>query len=277
MDRASAEMTSLRPSGKAPESGADKINAVKEKITALEKAKSELDAAVNNHQRTEARRTALQQSLAKPAVDIAALEKQKSDIDAKVAEYKSSTHEFTTNLDNLLREISALEVAIKNIRETRVKLEKRIAELDGHVKCPYCKSNRQGWKEDHRTELQEELKTVLESESGTDHKLTTIRDHTAGVKGDIALCQKKDAEIANLKNESIRLNNELVIARKSQTNKSPKPPKTSGWPATNCPRSSRRKPSSPLTRPTPASSRKWKAGSSATRSRRRCSNAPPAS
>jgi hypothetical protein len=207
---ASGELTALKPAGKTPESQAPKIEAVKKLVAQREQAMNTLQTELATHNRLTSRKETLQAELAKPAIDTSALEKEIEAIQEKITNFKSSTPELQRNIEAFEKEITTTKTKLGESNENQADLSRQIEELVGKVKCPYCKSNRQGWKEEHAIELNEQLTSAAKITTSLVDRIAWLRDQLAGLKTDLALAQKADAQHAKDCINRVNLKNQLA-------------------------------------------------------------------
>jgi hypothetical protein len=217
MEGASGELAALKSTGKTPESQAARIKEVQAKIDEIQTRFSAMQSQIAAHALGNKRREEISAALAKPLPDTSALEKQKAEGDAKVSSYKSTTAELHSNLRVIEQEIIKVDSQAAEQKRRREEIEKRLVELEGKVKCPYCGSNKQGWKDDHKLELQGKLETVHAEEKKFSDRATWARDQAATLKSDVALALRADASIAILRNDLLKIDKELASARDMAT------------------------------------------------------------
>lgn len=216
-DNASAQMQTLRPSGVTPKSVAEQIEALKAKVAELEKAKAELDSALNNFLKTEDRRKTLRDLIAREMVDVAKYESEQNRLQAIVDEYQSPTKAWGRELEQLKTDDRTYQQSAATMANLLKEQKERLAELEGKVKCPYCKSNRQGWKEEYKTELEAAIAENEKHLSGIKSKAMIGLDNISKKQADINASIAKDKEIEGIRNKIIDIKNALVLARKDAT------------------------------------------------------------
>lgn len=219
MDNASSQLQTLRPASAAPKSAAAEIAAAKTKLAELEQKKNEIESALANYQKTEARRESLRKQIAAPLVDVAALEKQKAEIDDKIEQHASNTASYQKNLADLRTEHTRLSAGIAQMESSVSAMDARMQELEGRVKCPYCKSNRQGWKDEYKQELETQIKELSTKITENKNQLALVTEEGTRIKADLAASEKADERHRTLATESKDLHNQIVLARKSATDR----------------------------------------------------------
>lgn len=210
-----AQLQTIKPSGKAPISVAAELKTAKEELTKLQAKKAEIDAQQNNFLKTQARRNSLTETLAKPVVDIAPLEAKRNDLNRQISGYSSNTPIEQAAVTSMVSEIAEIRNDILDLKAAIVAHQNAIQDLEGKVKCPYCKSSRQGWKDEHATELQTQI-TAAEGEIKTkEERLALVVEKESKARADLAASIKADNRIKSLNTEVVEVNNQIAIAGKA--------------------------------------------------------------
>lgn len=216
MDQASAQMQSLRPKGNAPASVIQELKAAREKLGELEGQKSAINSAIDAHQRTSARRSAIQAALSKPDTDTSALEKERDELNKAVAAYESNTPSLKAVVQEWDRKEVTVAQQIVDSKAEIASLENRLRDLEGKVKCPFCKSNRQGWKEETMTEVQNQISSAKAILGLLTADQKNSLDSLAKARADLAASEKADARHRESANRLTGLNNDIALAAKAK-------------------------------------------------------------
>lgn len=217
-DNASAQLQTLKPSGATPpKSVAEELKAERETLAELEKRKTEIDVAINAYSKNAARRESIRKELEKPVPDIAALAQQKAEIDQKIADYTSDTAVRKKYLEDLLKEHARLESGIKKLEHDLSHLNTRLTDLDGKVKCPFCKSNRQGWKDEYRIELTTQITGIEKQIAENKTQLANVADEGRKARADFNASEQADDRHRRLCVESEALNCQIAVANTVQS------------------------------------------------------------
>jgi hypothetical protein len=217
MDGVSGQLQALRPQGRTPESAEAKIKEVAEKIQKLTQQESEYKAARENFLRTDSRRTSLRELLKKPATDIAALEAKKAAIEKELGQHESTTASLRANVEALSKEWHRLDSGIKKMQADIAAYESKKTDLAEKQKCPYCKSNRQGWKEEYRTELDAKIESTKTQITENTKQRDLVADEGRKVKADLAAAEKADERQTQKQHEIDVLTDQIAKARKEET------------------------------------------------------------
>jgi hypothetical protein len=216
-DTAAGQLLAMKPSGTTPVSVADQLKVEKEKLAELEKVKSDLESKRSNYMKHDARRKEIEAILAKPTTDTATWVEQKKKLDAQIAEYQSDTPTREAYVTNLIQEHKKLEATITQAGAEITEMELRLQELEGKVKCPYCKSSRQGWKEEYKTELTQKLDALKADTKQKTDQLQHLKDEGAKARADLNASQSADAAQKKRREDVAALNNKIVLAQKDKT------------------------------------------------------------
>ncbi len=165
-DQVSAQLVGLRPqSASAP------LKSVETQLQELQTKKAEVTAKLTELRTRQAqiskssvRRTELEMILNVPDNrNIAENQVFAESLKKEISDHVPHVSELSTKIQNQLDMAKRSHEEVVQLESATNELQRRIDALDGHVKCPFCKSSRQGWKDEHRKELTEQLEIATKS------------------------------------------------------------------------------------------------------------------
>jgi AAA15 family ATPase/GTPase len=214
-DTANTQLHTLRPNGKTPESAQARIDELTKQMREIDQKIADYNAAKKNFDGTETRRNFLRQQLQKPPADVATLQKEKEKLEASLAEMSSSTPELHKEMDALATEYHRLDAGIKKMEADVETITARRTELEGKVKCPYCKSNRQGWKDEHKTELDQQIKDLQAKITENTTQRDLVAEQGRKVKADLHASQQSDLAKSTKEASLATVKDRIAAAQKS--------------------------------------------------------------